>query len=378
MRWIWQLPDWPRYEWDRLRLQVLEHRFLHESGRRVGAAVHLTEDEREELRIEWLTAEAVETSAIEGEILDRDSVHSSIRRHFGLSADRGKASPAESGVAEMMVALYREFDRPLTHETMREWHRVLMRDRPELTVVGDYRHHSEPMQVVSGAIGRLRVHYEAPPSRAVPAEMEGFVSWYRASGSTGSSLPPLTRAGLAHLYFVHIHPFEDGNGRIARAVAQKALAESLGAPSVIALSRMISRHRRDYYDRLGSAGRSLVVTDWLVWFAETTLEAQVWSERRLIRSIEQRRLFERLAGQLNERQRKVLSRLFQEEPDGFKGGLSAGNYQRITGAAASSATRDLTDLVAKGALRRTGSRRHTRYWLDVPSFEAPGDADARV
>lgn len=378
MRWIWQLPDWPRYEWDRLRLQVLENRFLHESGRRVGAAVHLGEDEREELRIEWLTAEAVETSAIEGEILDRDSVRSSIRRHFGLSADRRKASPAESGVAEMMVALYREFDRPLTHETMREWHRVLMRDRPELTVIGDYRRHSEAMQVVSGTVGRRRVHYEAPPSREVPEAMSGFVSWYRASGSADASLPPLTRAGLAHLYFVHVHPFEDGNGRIARALAQKALAESLGAPSVIALSRMISRRRRAYYDRLGRAGRSLEVTDWLSWFAETTLDAQIWSERRLIRSIEQKRMFDRLRDRLNERQRKVLSRLFQEEPDGLQGGLSAGNYQRITGTAASSATRDLADLVAKGALRRSGSRRHTRYWLDVPSFPAPGEANSRL
>ena len=286
MPWTWQLPDWPRYQWDRTALRPLENRFLHASGRRVGALLHAPEDEQVELRIEWLTAEAVETSAIEGEILNRDSVRSSLRRHLGLTADRRTVSPAEAGVAEMMVALYKGFDHPLSHETIRDWHRVLMRHRSDLTMIGDYRRHPEPMQVVSGPVGRRRVHYEAPPSHRVPAEMDAFVNWYRESGRSDAALSPLTRAGLAHLYFVHIHPFEDGNGRIARAIAQKTLAESFGEPSVIALSRTIARSRRAYYDRLAFAGRSLDATDWGVWFGETTLDAQLWSERRVIRSIE--------------------------------------------------------------------------------------------
>ena len=374
MPWTWQLPDWPRYRWDRTRLGVLEEQFLHESGRRVGAFVHLTEDQQTGLRVDWLTTEAIETSAIEGEILDRDSVRSSIRRHFGLTPDRRKASPAEARVAEMMIDLYHGFDRPLSHETLWGWHRVLMRDRPELAVVGGYRSHSDTMQVVSGPVGRQRVHYEAPPSHELPAEMDLFLNWYRGSGEVATALPALTRAGMAHLYFVHIHPFEDGNGRIARALAQKALAESLGEPSAIALSRMVNQRRRAYYDHLSHAGRSLEIADWLEWFAETTLAAQRWSERRVIRSIEQGQLFDRLGDQLNPRQEKVLRRLFRAEPEGFEGGLSAGNYQRITGAAASSTTRDLADLVRKGALRRTGSRRHTRYWLDLPSFPGAGPA----
>lgn len=372
MPWTWQLPDWPRYQWDRTRLGLLEERFLHESGRRVGAFVHLTEDQKLGLRVDWLTSEAIETSAIEGEILDRDSVRSSIRRHFGLSADHRSVSPAASGVAEMMVELYRGFGRPLSHETLWDWHRTLMRDRPELTAVGEYRRHPDAMQVVSGPVGRRRVHYEAPPSHQMAAEMDRFVDWYRGTAEPGAALPALSRAGLAHLYFVQVHPFEDGNGRVARGLAEKALAESLGEPSVIALSRMIGQRRRAYYDRLSYAGQSLEVTDWLTWFAEAILDAQAWSERRLIRSIQQSQLFDRLSDQLNPRQRKALVRLFREEPDGFKGGLSAGNYQRITGAASSSATRDLADLVEKGALRRTGVLRHTRYWLDVPSFPVSG------
>ena len=181
-------------------------------------------------------------------------------------------------------------------------------------------------------------------------------------------MPALTRAGIAHFYFECIHPFEDGNGRIGRALAEKALAQSLGEPTRIALSRAIIHRQAAYYQALESAGRSLDITAWLLWFADTVLAAQSWSERRLIRLIERTRMFDRLRGRLNPRQEKALLRLFREEPEGFEGGLSAENYRRITRASSSTATRDLADLVAKGALRRTGERRHTRYWLDLPSF----------
>ena len=362
MEWIWQQPRWPRFSWDQARLAPLEARFLHESVRRVGAWRHLPERDQAGLRIEWLSDEALDTSAIEGEFLDRVSVQSSIRRHFGLSDDRRRVSPAEDGVAEMMVALYRTFDEPLSHETLWGWHRMLMRERHTLAVIGGYREHPEAMQVVSGPDYNRRIHYEAPPSHAMKAEMDRFIGWYEHAGE----MPALTWAGLAHFYFVCIHPFEDGNGRIGRALAEKALAQSLGEPTLIALSRAIFRRRTAYYEALESAGRSLDVTAWLVWFANTVLEAQSWSERRLIRLIEQTRMFDLLRGRLNPRQEKALLRLFREEPQGFEGGLSADNYRRITRASASTATRDLADLVAKGALRRTGERRHTRYWLDLP------------
>ena len=375
MRWIWQQPGWPRFSWDQARLAPLEARFLHESGRRVGAWRHLPERDQAGLRIEWLSDEALDTSAIEGEFLDRVSVQSSIRRHFGLSDERRRVSPAEAGVAEMMVALYRTFDEPLDHETLWGWHGMLMRERPALAVIGGYREHPEAMQVVSGPDYNRRVHYEAPPSHLMMTEMDRFIGWYEHAGE----MPALTRAGLAHFSFVCIHPFEDGNGRIGRALAEKALAQSLGEPTLIALSRAIIRHQSAYYEALEAAGRSLDVTGWLVWFAGTVLEAQSWSERRLIRLLEQTRMFDRLRGRLNPRQEKALLRLFREEPDGFEGGLSADNYRRITRASASTATRDLADLVAKGALHRTGERRHTRYWLDLPSFGAtdgPRDAAA--
>ncbi len=371
MKWVWQHSDWPNFTWDRSALIPLEKRFLHESGRRIGAWRQLTNEDQSELRVKWLSGEAVETSAIEGEILDRESVQASIRRRFGLTTGKETASPEEEGVAEMMVALFHEYDRPLNHETLWRWHRMLMRDRTYLEVVGGYRRHPEPMQVVSGPDYKPKVHYEAPPSERMTEEMERFVAWYGQTASIGDRLSSLTWAGTAHLYFVRIHPFEDGNGRIARALAEKALAQSLGEPSLVALSRTIARRRKAYYDILDESSRSLDITDWLRWFANTVLDAQIWSERRLTRSIQQTHLFNQLRGSLNLRQEKILLRLFDAEPEGFEGGLSAQNYHRITGATASTATRDLSNLVDMGALRRTGQRRHTRYWLNLPPFEEP-------
>lgn len=368
MSWIWQQPGWPDFTWNQAELAPLEARFQDDSGRRIGAWRHLGEDERIELRVGWLSDEAAETSAIEGELLDRDSVQSSIRRQFGLAHDQRPASPAEAGVAEMMVSVYREFDRPLDHGTLWDWHRMLMRERHRLNVIGGYRLHAEPMQVVSGPGDRPTVHYVAPPSDRMATEMDRFITWYERACAGEDRLSPLTCAGAVHLYFVFIHPFEDGNGRIGRALAEKALARALGQPSLIALARTTFRRRRAYYDALKAANGSLDITAWLVWFAGVVLEAQVWSERRLIRTVQQTRMFDRLRGRLNPRQEKTLMRLFRAEPDGFEGGLSADNYRRITGAPASTATRDLADLVAKGALRRTGARRYTRYWLDLPSF----------
>ena len=372
MNWIWQHPDWPNFTVDRRRLQPLEARFLHEAGRRIGSWRHLDVQDQTELRVQWLSTEALESSAIEGEILDRDSLQSSIRRHFGLSGYWRAASPAEAGVAEMMVALYSEFDKPLGHDMLRSWHRMLMGASRDAAVAGAYRQHREAMQIVSGPDYAPRVHYEAPPSERIEGEMDRFLAWYAETEAGQDELSALTRAGTAHLYFMCIHPFEDGNGRIGRALAEKALAQSLGEPSLIALSRTIARRRKAYYAALEDVGPSLDITVWLEWFAGTVLDAQLWNERRIVRSIQQAQLFERLRGALNRRQEKALLALFRSEPDGFEGGLSAGNYQAITRAPASTATRDLADLVAKGALRRSGERRHTRYWLNLPAFERSG------
>jgi Fic family protein len=198
------------------------------------------------------------------------------------------------------------------------------------------------------------------------AEMDAFMSWFNETAPGGERpLPALTRAGIAHLYFGSIHPFEDGNGRVGRALAEKSLAQNLGQPTLIALAYTIERARKAYYAALERNNKDVGITDWLVYFAKTILEAQGNTMKRLDFYVAKAKLYEKLRGRLNERQEKVIARMFREGIDGFKGGLSAEKYISIAKTSRATATRDLHDLVAKGALTRTGELRHTRYHLNL-------------
>jgi Fic family protein len=367
MTWIWEKSDWPRFRWDDARLAYAEKQFLIGAGMLAGTVKHLGDEEREQLTVESMTTEAVTTSEIEGEVLDRASVQSSIRRQLGLAADKRNVQPAEQGVAEMMVDLYRSFAAPLSDQMLFGWHRMLMSGSRDLMDVGRYRTSEEPMQVVSGAIGKPNVHFEAPPSAQVPKEMTQFIDWFNRTAPGGAEpLAAVSRAGVAHLYFECVHPFEDGNGRIGRALSEKALAQSSGQPTLNALAATILARRKNYYDALETANKKIEITGWLAWFAAIAIEAQRRTLALIEFLIEKAKLFDRLKGRINERQEKALLRMFREGPDGFEGGLSAGKYATITGASPATTTRDLVDLVEKGALTREGELRHARYQLGVP------------
>jgi Fic family protein len=359
MNWNWQQPDWPDWRFDPAQLEDLERQFLLGSGRLMGAWQHLGNADKDQLKFELLSDEAMKTSEIEGEFLDRASVQSSVRRQFGLTVDR-KSGPAENGIAELMVSCFNSFGEPLNGDVMFQWHRLVCAGRTDLSVIGGYRTHSAPMQVVSGPLQKPIIHFEAPPSDQMQIEMTRFLAWFE-----NCKLPTLTKAGLAHLYFVTIHPFEDGNGRIARALSEKALAQALGQPSLLALSRQIEAHRKGYYEALHASNTSLEVIDWLLWFAQSALDAQSYSIAMIDILIAKTKMMDRLRGQLNPRQEKALIRIFEAGPDGFIGGLSAKNYMTITDATTPTATRDLGDLVVKGALTRTGERKATRYCLHL-------------
>jgi Fic family protein len=367
MTWNWQQPDWPNFDWDRLRMTPAEEQFLLGAGVAIGTVKHLGEDEHNQLLVEVMSGEAVTTSAIEGEVLNRAGVQSSILRQLGLaSPDKQRVMPAEQGIAEMMVDLYRSFSQPLSGEMLFGWHRMVTSGRKDLADIGRYRTSQEPMQVISGPIGSPTVHFDAPPSKQVPAEMKWFVSWFNRTAPGGKEpLPAITRAGTANLFFESIHPFEDGNGRIGRAIAEKAMTQSLGQPVLVSLATTILAHQKRYYETLERANRRNHITQWLVWFAEIALEAQRRSLAQAEFIIAKSKLLDRLRGQINERQQKALVRMFREGPEGFKGGLSAGNYSTITDASPATTTRDLVDLVEKGALIRAGERRHARYTLNL-------------
>lgn len=367
MTWNWQQTDWPHFTFEASAVEPLERQFLLRAGEFIGAFKHIGESDRDRLKIELIGDEALKTSAIEGEILNRDSVQSSLLEQFGLAAGQRRVPPAERGIAEMMVHLYRSFADPMTHETMFTWHEMVMRRRWGIQVVGGYRTQAGTMQVVSGGLHDQMVHFEAPPSGRVRDEMDVFVAWFNESRPTGRSpLPALTRASIAHLYFVSIHPFEDGNGRVARALSEKSLAQNLGQPSLIALAYTIERGRQAYYAALERNNKANEITDWLTYFSDTVVQAQRITIKRVGFYIAKAKLYARLRGQLNRRQEKVIARMFSEGVDGFPGGLSAENYINITWASRATATRDLQDLVAKEALTRTGELRHTRYHLNIP------------
>jgi Fic family protein len=366
MIWNWQQPGWPQFSYESKALEPLEQQFLLQSGEFIGACKHIGPDDQETLKIELISDEAVKTSEIEGEILNRDSVQSSLRHQLGLGVERPGVPPAERGISEMMVDLYRHFATPLTDATMFAWHKMLLSGDKTVSVIGSYRKHADPMQVVSCPDYKGTVHFEAPPSPRMSDEMKRFTTWFNDTAPNGKNpLPALTRAGIAHLYFVCIHPFEDGNGRIGRAIAEKSLAQNLSRPSLIALATTIEAKRKDYYAALERNNKQLEITAWLTYFAGTILEAQRNTIKRVDFHVAKAQFYDKFRGQFNERQDKVIARLFREGIEGFKGGLSADNYIGISRTSRATATRDLQDLVEKGALTRSGELRHTRYFLNL-------------
>jgi Fic family protein len=366
LHWNWQQKDWPEFRFDRSKLEAFEGRFLHQAGEFSGSIRHVSREDKDRLTVELISDEALYTSEIEGEILSRDSLQSSIQRRFGLTTDNRRIPPAEQGVSEMMVDLYQRFDAPMSEALLFGWHQCLMNSRRDLATIGGYRTHSQPMQVVSGPLHQPHVHFEAPPSSALPVEMRRFMEWLARTAPTGDSpMPMLTRAGMAHLYFVCIHPFEDGNGRIGRAIAEKIISEGLGHPALLALSLIINRKRNLYYEMLERSNKDNEITSWLLYFAQTLLDAQAHARSLVEFLITKTKFYDRFRGQFNDRQEKVIARLFREGPDGFTGGLSAENYIRIGSTSRATATRDLQDLVEKQALTKSGVLKGTRYQLHL-------------
>lgn len=369
MVWNWQRNDWPIFTWDASRLAEAEKQFLLGGGILLGAAQHLGQDQRDNVRVEIMSSEALTTSEVEGEILDRVSLQSSIRRQLGLAADNRRAEAREQGIAEMMVDVLQRFETPLTAETLCSWQAMVVNGRRDLADIGQYRTHAEPMQIVSARADKHIIYFEAPPSARVPLEMSRFIEWFNGTEKT---LPALTRAGIAHLYFESIHPFEDGNGRVGRAVAQKSLAQGVGQPVILALSATVLARRKEYYAALASAQSGTNdLSDWLAWFAGVGVESQRRTLSLVEFLIDKAQEMDRLRGRLNPRQEKALLRMFEAGPDGFAGGMTAKKYISITSASIATATRDLADLTEKGALVAEGTFRDRHYHLSVPLRPTP-------
>lgn len=362
MLWNWQLPDWPKFKYNLDRIAQKERQFLLEVGGACAFLKNLAEQEYSQFVVEILSLEGLESSRIAGEILDRESLQSSIKQHFSLKTSYKQETHKESRMATLLCDVYKSFGKPLTQEMLWQWHFELFRHPSHIDDCGRYRTHIEPMQIVSHRYGPLKVFFEAPPSEKVPKEMLAFVDWFN---STNASVSILGKAAITHIYFESIHPFEDGNGRIGRILVEKILSQGVGQPILIAVSKVLEKRKKEYYAALERCNRTLEIDHWIAFFAEVVLQSQAESMALLYFLIEKSKMLIGLSRQLNSRQEKVLLRMFAEGPSGFSGGLSADNYIRITKTSRATATRDLVDLVHKGALVKTGELRQTRYWLNL-------------
>jgi len=369
--WNWQQEDWPSFSYSKETLEPLEMEYLKVSGVSFGIMKSLSKEDQSKLAVELICDEAMETSEIEGEILNRDSVRSSIIREFGLSDGFKQAGikPEEQGIAKMMIRQYSEYKTPLTHEMIYNWHDNLMLGRYKIKA-GEYRTYKEDMQIVSGRVDKPKIHFVAPPSKDVPKEMDRFITWFnKTAPDQKQALLPLTRAGIAHLYFLSIHPFEDGNGRISRALVSKVLSQEMNAPILTAISSTINANRKQYYEILGVQNKGNEITPYLESFGKTILDSQKLTVQKLDFIMAKAKFFNNFQGQLNPRQEKAALRIFKQGLTGFEGGFSVQNYISITKAPRATATRDLADLVAKGVFTRSGHLKTTRYELNLAPFQ---------
>jgi Fic family protein len=359
-----QLPNWPKFQWDHSVLAGPLAALRHRQGRFVGRMEALGFPLRSEAMLQTLTQDVVKSSEIEGEILDREQVRSSIASRLGIEI--GALTPADrdvEGIVEMMLDATQKYDEPLTEERLLGWHAALFpigRSGMHKITVGAWRDDSSgPLQVVSGAIGKERVHYEAPPAAKLPDEMKALLDWFETKDDTD----PVLRAGVAHLWFVTIHPFEDGNGRIARAIADMALARSDHSPQrFYSMSAQIRQERNAYYDMLEATQKGdLDITPWLEWFFACLDRALDGAESTLADVFRKAEFWKKHAGAaFNDRQRDMLNRLL----DGFEGKLTTSKYAAIEKTSPDTALRDITDLVERGILSKDeGGGRSTSYSL---------------
>ncbi|HEX6637676.1 MAG TPA: Fic family protein [Steroidobacteraceae bacterium] len=365
-KWIWQQADWPRFRWDAAALSNLLATARRAQGEVAGMARMLDADADLQAQLEVLTREGAATSAIEGEKFDPNALRSSLARRLGLpTVGLPPASRSVEGLADVLLDATRRFAAPLALEQLNAWQAALFptgRSGLHEIRVGELRG-EDPMQIVSGPIGRERVHYEAPPRARLEAEMKKFLDWFNAPLA---ELDGLLRSGLAHAWFEAIHPYEDGNGRVGRALLDKALAQDeQRATRLYSMSARFEAVRDDYYQALGEfSGGTMDVTGWLEWFLVQVAEAARSSEHTVNRVLHKARFWlKRPSAVLNERQKKALNAMLDAGPDGFVGGMTNKKYAHLTRASAATSQRDLADLVANGCLVLTGAGRGARYEL---------------
>lgn len=374
--WIWQQLDWPHFIWQAHALAPQLRACAQAQGRLQGMAGAVDNDSSAQSELDALLQNIVTSSAIEGERLNVGSVRSSLARRLGIATDQ-KVSPRSEGLAELMLDATQQHEQPLSLERLLHWHGLLFPEddnplAPRIRVAA--LRNDEPMQVVSGRLDRPRVHFEAPPREGLEQQMQAFIQWFNHSRND-AGLDPLLRAGVAHFWFVTLHPFEDGNGRLTRALTDLALAQGEHqAIRFYAMSASILEDRAGYYRILENSQKAeLDITAWLQWFLQTLLSSLEIALARIDRILNKARFWQlHRAQELSVEQLEVLNRLLNVGDNGFADGISAAQYQAVAKVSKATATRHLADLLEKHCLYRLpGAGRSTRYQINWPAPAQP-------
>jgi Fic family protein len=364
----WQFPAWPDFYYEIEEIQPLIIAFAQETGEISGVLQGLPDDIKQEALLQLILSEAIKTSEIEGEYISREDIMSSIKNNLGLNETLIDVKDQRAGgVAQLMLEVRKSFDQQLELESILAWHKMLMANSNKVNP-GQWRIGEEPMQIVSGAYGREVVHYEAPQSSIVPKEMAQFVEWYKTASFPlkGEVAGAVLKSAIAHLYFESIHPFEDGNGRIGRAIAEKALSETIGRPVMLSLSKAIEHNKSAYYAALKEAQRTLNITAWITYFASVILDAQRDAKAMVQFTLKKAQFFDKYKNQLNERQLKAVNKMLELGVNGSEGGMTTKKYICITKTSKATATRDLQKLQSMSILVQEGGGRSVKYHLNLP------------
>jgi len=375
-RWIWQHPSWPAFTWNADQLAPVLRACSQAQGRLLGMLEAQGVDASAQSELDALLQNVITSSAIEGEQLNVGSVRSSLAKRLGLAAEQ-RVSPRSEGLAELMLDATQQHQRPLTLRRLLHWHQLLFPTSEALVTqtigVGVLRGH-EPMQVVSGRLDRPVVHFEAPPRDGLEQQLDGFFHWFQSSQSD-ATLDPLLRAGIAHFWFVTLHPFDDGNGRLTRAITDLALAQAENQSiRFYAMSASILADRQGYYRILETSQKAgLDITAWLNWFLETLLHTLGQACQRIARVLDKARYWQQHRDHgLSAEQTNLLNRLLDgdllADKPGVENGISAAQYQAVAKVSKATATRHLVDLLEKGCLvKLPGGGRSTRYQINWQS-----------
>lgn len=366
MQYFWQDSKFPQFEFKIEEFISKIQEFASGLGELNGLFVNVSETNRNEVLLQVILSEAVKTSEIEGEYFSRADVLFSLQAQLGLVT---RINPAKDkgakAISELMLQVRNDYQKPFTLQMLKDWHITLMKSDKTVRE-GEWRSSTDPMQIISGRAGKIEVHFEAPPSKDLTHLLTDFESWYQnfpyhEIGQVGRAM---LRSALTHLYFETLHPFEDGNGRIGRALAEKALAETLEKPVIISLSKKIEKTKNDYYQKLKLSQRSQDVTYWLHYFFQIIIDAQTEVKETVLFVVEKAQYIDRFNNQLNDRQLKVIHKMTDKGKDSFVGGMTAKKYMVICKTSKATATRDLQHLFELGAFCREGEGRSVKYRLN--------------